>query len=123
MKIYKIIKLENNNEYKFAIVSASYETPFSCLNEISNELSMYNPSKYKILFDLLLNMGNSSDRFIEAFFDGKELSKTSFKTISLNKRSELRKITTNYFKENLYMLDNSVLSSIQKKMLGKGLVI
>ena len=122
MKRYDIKKIEYN-EYKVIIFSTSYETPLQDINEISKELCSNIQPKAKVIFDLLLNMGNNSERFAEAFFDGFEFAKTSFKYIDVDKKSEIRKLSSTYFKSNSDLLDNSILSSVQKKMLVKGMTI
>lgn len=122
MQVFKIREL-SEEDYKFVIISTSYQTPFSQLDEISHELLKTNPGSYKVVFDLLLNMGNASDRFVEAFFDGRELRKNSFKPVKLSKKNSLRKISTEFFSSNQNILNNSVLTSMQKQMLGKGMVI
>ncbi|MCK4260789.1 MAG: type II toxin-antitoxin system RnlB family antitoxin [Halanaerobiales bacterium] len=117
------IKRVNYENFSFIVFSQTYETPFSCLKEISKELLSYNAVKCKIVFDMLLNMGNTSERFVEAYFNGDEFEKTSFKCININKKNQLRRISCNYYKENKEMLEYSILNSAQKKMLSRGISI
>ncbi|KEQ25186.1 type II toxin-antitoxin system RnlB family antitoxin [Paenibacillus tyrfis] len=121
MKTYDLVQIENK-EYPYFVISTSYETPLTQLSQLTQELSAYQ-NAFKIVFDFLLCSGNSSDRFYEAFFDGKELIKTSFKNLNLDKKNELRKFSCDYFRNHKDYLENSVLNTYQKKMLEKGIVI
>lgn len=122
MKRYDFEKIEYD-EYKIMIFSTSYETPLRDITEISMELRNYIPPKAKVVFDLLLNMGNNKERYAEAYFDGNEFNKSSFRYITVDKKSEIRKFSCSYFMKNPDLLDNSILNSIQKKMLIKGITI
>ena len=122
MKTYDIIRIENE-DYKFIVFSTTYESPLAYAEEISKDLSYYNIKEAKVIFDMLLNMGNESDRFTEAYFDGNKFDISSFKSIDVSKKSKLRKISCNYFKTNMELLEYSILNSMQKKMLAHGLTI
>jgi hypothetical protein len=76
-----------------------------------------------IVFDMLLNMGNTSERFLEARFDGDSIDKSSLRYVSIGKKDELRSVTANHLMVNPCFYDNSVLNSLQIKMLTKGIVI
>ncbi|GFZ87311.1 hypothetical protein GCM10008018_36930 [Paenibacillus marchantiophytorum] len=120
MKNYDVLEIDNN-EYKFFVISTSYETPLSYLTSINQEL-LPNYS-CKVIFDFLLCSGNSSDRFYEAYFDGHEVKKSSFKNLKVEKKDDLRKISSAYLMEHKDYLNNSVLSSIQINMLSRGISI
>jgi hypothetical protein len=122
MKGYELLTV-NYNEYKFLVLSTSFETPLNHINEITTELSENGSNDYKVIFDMLLSIGNTSERFVEAKFDGDKLNQSSFNYIHVNKKDDLRKISTQFLKENCYLLDNSVLNSYQKKMVSKGITI
>lgn len=119
MKRYDIQKIQDN-EYEIMVFSTSFETPLQDVDDISKDLSNCTDCKVKVVFDLLLNMGNGSERYAEVFFDGREFDKSSFKFISVDKKSGIRKISTDYFKNNADMLANSVLSSMQKQLILRG---
>lgn len=121
MKTYDILRTDMT-EYPYFVISTSYETPLSNMENISQELSSFQ-NEFKIIFDFLLCSGNSSERFYEAFFDGKELKFNSFKNLNIDKKNKLRKISCEYLKEHSGYLENSVLNSHQIKMLEKGIVI
>lgn len=122
MKEYNILKV-NNDDYKVIIFSTSYETPLLYLEDISNELKSQNLSNCKVIFDMLLCKGNTTERYTEAIFDGKQFIKSSFKYVKVGKKDELRRISLNFFKSNILVLNNSILTSLQIKMINKGIVI
>ena len=62
MNEYNILKV-NNEDYKVIIFSKSYETPLLYLEDISNELKAQNLSSCKVVFDMLLCRGNTSERY------------------------------------------------------------
>lgn len=122
MENFDIVSI-NDEEYKCIIFSTSFETPLTYLNDINQFLLNRDLNSCKVIFDMLTHMGNNSDRFVEAYFDGKTLNVDTFKHVQISKKHELRKAACNYFKDNINILDNSILSSFQKKMLEKGIAI
>lgn len=122
MKNYEIIKIKHS-EYKCIIFSQSYQTPFSYLDKICVELKNYNIFNCKVVFDMLLNMGNTSERFAEATFDGECFIDSTFQYIKIDKKNELRKISIEFLKNNSGILECSILNSVQKKMINKGITI
>lgn len=122
MNKYNILKI-NNEDYKVIIFSNSYETPLLYLEDISNELKAQNLSNCKVVFDMLLCRGNTTERYTEAIFDGERFVNSSFKYVKVDKKNELRKIALDFFKSDISMLENSILTSLQRKMINKGIAI
>lgn len=120
MDIYEMAKIDYE-EYEYIIFSQSYQSPFSCLDVIQSKLQELGLTSCKVIFDMLLTVGNTSDRFVEAHFNGKELNNFSY--INIRKDSNLRKIASNYYSQKQEPLTYSILTSSQIKMLGKGLAI
>ena len=77
----------------------------------------------KVLFDMILCRGNTSDRFIEFKIDSNMLVKSSMSILKIGKKNNIRKLSTNILNSNKEMLENSILTSIQKKMILKGIAI
>jgi hypothetical protein len=102
------------------VLSTSYVNPLEMLTEIEAELA----SSYcgKVLFDLLLCNGNSSNRFMEAFFDGKQFVQTSFRILS-EVDEEIRRFSANYYKDKPYFIESPLLSNAFKFLLQKGEVM
>ena len=122
MKEYNILKI-TNADYKVIIFSNSYETPFLYLENISNDLKAENLSNCKVVFDMLLCRGNTAERYTEAIFDGEKFIDSSFKYLKVDKKNELRKIALDFFKSNISLLDCTILTSLQIKMIHKGIAI
>ena len=122
MKQFKIVPLEGK-EYDIIVFSQSYESPFSCLDEITKEIREYNISNAKILFDTLLSSGNTNERFAEAVYSNENFIAGSFQFVNISKKDYLRKYCAEYFCENKDILEYSILTPIQKKMLSKGFTI
>ncbi|MGG3990066.1 type II toxin-antitoxin system RnlB family antitoxin [Bacillus smithii] len=124
LKNFDLERLENS-DYKFMVYSTSFETPFSSLEEITEQLRQRNngTSNCKVIFDLLLSIGNTSERFVEARFDGESFDRSSFKYIKLNKKHYLRMKSRDFYSKHLFLLENSVLNSTQIKLLSKGICI
>lgn len=122
MNKYNILKI-NNEDYKVIIFSNSYETPLLYLEDISNELKAQNLSNCKVVFDMLLCRGNTTERYTEAIFDGERFVNSSFKYVKVDKKNELRKIALDFFKSDISILENSILTSLQRKMINKGIAI
>ena len=110
-------------DYKCIIFSTSFETPLTYLDDINEKLIKCDLDGCKVVFDMLTHIGNNSDRFIEVNFDGKSLDVNTFRHIKISKKHGLRKASSNYFKNHLNILDDSILTSFQKKMLQKGISI
>lgn len=122
MNKYSIIKI-NNKDYKAIIFSNTYESQLFYLEDITKELKNQKINNCKILFDNILTVGNTSERYTEAIFDGEEFINSSFKYIKIDKKNDIRKISTDYIRSNISILDNSILTSLQIKMIKKGITI
>lgn len=119
---YKIKKININN-YKVIIFGLSHESPLLYLDDISKELKFQNIYICKVVFDMLLCNGNTTERYIEAVFNGEQFVDTSFKYIKVDKKNELRKIALDIINSDKSILENSILTLLQKKMINKGIKI
>lgn len=122
MKNYKIVSI-NCLEYEVMIYSEEIEHPLSNLKEIEKDLENMNLKNYKVLFDMILCRGNTRERFMECIFDGHYLQKSTMSVLTVNKKHEIRKISTEFLVNNRQLVENSILTSIQKRMILKGIAI
>ncbi len=122
MKDYEIVSI-NNDEYDAIIYSESQIAPFEYINNIEKDLKNLNFKIKRVLFDMILCRGNNLDRFIKCDFDGESLVKSTMEVIRINKKDSLRKISTEYLSKQKDKVENSILTSIQKKMIIKGIAI
>ncbi|MGO4348141.1 type II toxin-antitoxin system RnlB family antitoxin [Paenibacillus sp. MCAF9] len=120
LKNYEIQKSGNNEGYPFIIFSTSYMSPIDDIICIEHDLqSQY---KGKVLFDLLLSNGVSSNRFVEAEFNGEHFDYSSFKTL----RSvciAIKKESTEFYKNHTDFLENSTLPNAYQYLIKKGKVL
>jgi len=119
MKSYKIHKKNNVEEYPFVIFSTSYVSPIEGIMDIEEELKYL--FKGKVLFDLLLSNGMSSNRFVEALFDGERFDYSSFKSLN-NVDAELKQESTIFYQNNSELLENSILPNAFQYLIAKGKV-
>jgi hypothetical protein len=122
MKRYDLVEIQSD-DYQYFIFSTCAETPFASLNEITTELQEHREAGIKVIFDMLMNLGNSSDRYVEAYFNGTDFEKESFNNVKVNKSSTLREISCFYYRSHPQILNKSILNSMQKNMISKGLAI
>lgn len=122
MKNYEVVSI-NNNEYDVIIYSKSQISPFENIKEIEDELRKMDTSINRVIFDMILCRGNNSDRFIKCDFDGNSLLRSTMEVVALSKKDTLRKLSINYLVKEKEKVENSILTSIQKKMILKGISI
>ena len=112
----------SNLEFECLVLATSYRNPFEDLALIEFKLKEKNCSG-NILFDMLGYTGDNSERFLTCEFDGEKLKRDTFKIICLSKKSIFRKMTNEYFMSYKELLDGTVLSSLQKKVMIDGINI
>lgn len=117
MKNYSI-KYCCYNKYSAIIYSTSFYNPLENVNDISKDLSHNLFNSCFILFDLLLSNGNSFNRFVEVYFNGKEIEKSSIHIVTINNTSNLSYINSHY-KNRFHDINNSILSPSEKLKLLK----
>ncbi|WP_017825439.1 type II toxin-antitoxin system RnlB family antitoxin [Clostridium botulinum] len=121
MKRYEINVLREEN--KCIIFSTTYVSPLDFIKDIENELRNVINYSVEVVFDLLLSSGNSQERFGRINYTGNEFDMKSFQFINVPKKNDLRKVAVSYYKDKDENLDNSILTSMQKKMIKKGIAI
>lgn len=117
-KAYKIIPLENQ-EYAYLIILCNANSPYDYINDILKELD--GKSSEKVLIDQMLHVGNNEKRFITFKCDDQN-SVLEKRFVRIKKDSPLRRTSCEFFRGN-EIIENSILSSIQKRMIKKGIVI
>lgn len=121
MKRYEINVLSEEN--KCIIFSTTYVSPLDFINDIENDLKSIVNYSIEVIFDFLLSSGNSQERFGKINYTGSEFDMRSFQFINVPKKNNLRKVSVNYYKYKDENLENSILTSMQKKMIKKGIAI
>lgn len=121
MKRYEISVLDE--EKKCVIFSTTYISPLDFIKDIENDLKSIVNYSLEVIFDFLLSSGNSKERFGKINYTGSEFDMKSFQFIKVPQKNDLRNVSVNYYRNKDENLDNSILTSIQKKMIKKGIAI
>jgi hypothetical protein len=117
----------NNGDEKFDffIFSMSYMNPINGddLSKMEIELNELSSKPCTVLFDLFLSMGNASNRYIKAIFNGVNFEIKSFIEEKIDKKDIIREKSMNFYKEHKDVLSNSVLSNQQQLLILRGVSI
>jgi hypothetical protein len=106
---YQIIGI---HEDYILIMGTSYEGPLPKLSLIEKELSS-RQYKGRVVFDLLLSNGKSSNRYVSFNFDNNSFDKESFQVlpeVGFDLVEESRK----YFEKNKELLNHGVLTDQER---------
>lgn len=113
-------------EYRFVVYSIKGENILSYLSNIEEDIQASNlrEESFLVLFDTLLYSNNSQKRFLSAKYKEDGFDKNSFEFINVPKKDYLREQSLNFFISNSKYIENStMLNSIQKKIILKGIPI
>ncbi|MBU8967513.1 type II toxin-antitoxin system RnlB family antitoxin [Bacillus safensis] len=117
MKNYEIQELHNCQMYPFVVFSTSYVNPLEDIEYIQEELK--DRFEGKVLFDLLLSNGNSSNRYLEAEFNGFHFDFSSFKVLE-KVDTFLKETTGRFYQNHPNYLPNSILPNAHQFLIKKG---
>lgn len=124
---YRIVPTSRIENHKYIIFSMHYLGVTNYLGAIIKDIkeNYGEKGKVNIIIDGLLSMGNSSDRFIEMTidFDKMDIGDESWKVYETPKQSDLRKFSSSFYMRKTEIIENSILNSVQKKMILKGIGI
>lgn len=118
---FDAIKMENS-KFQIIIVMKTSEPPLDFLPEIAHFLK-FNDFSGAIVIDQLLHSGNSNERFIGCYFDGKGFQKSSFQFETLDRRNAIRKYACDLLREDPDYIDLTLLNQFQKNLITKGCYI
>lgn len=110
------IRFTNDNLNKELLFINSTEDLYFLYNTIYDEMTQKYGEKFSVLVDLFLRNGFSYNRFVNIEFDSRE----KYKLTLVNQRDipeDLKKEIRKYLKDNLDILDNSVLSKQTKSFI------
>ncbi|HEL1739035.1 TPA: type II toxin-antitoxin system RnlB family antitoxin [Streptococcus suis] len=120
--MFRVTKI-SLEKYSAIVYSCSYESPISYLLEIENQVRKLGIEEGYILFDTLLSKGNVSNRFFEVKIEKGKFDKSSFQNVAVEKKSEIRKKASDFYRESGINLNNSLLTDVQKRIIHKGFVL
>jgi len=117
------IMTDNSLSYDAVVFSEGCDSPLENLGEVVRELIKSKKNISKVLFDELLNIGNSSDRFVEALFENGDFKKNSFQIVNFDSDANERIFCSQFYRENDNLLEYSMLTSKQIKRIRSGEII
>ncbi len=121
MNNFDIVSLDDEN-LKILIVMKTCDSPFDFANELQEQLKTIGFSGLFVI-DELLHSGNNEERFISGFFDGDSFDNSKFKFENIAKKSVIRSYICDYLKSDLDVLNYSVLTDKQQKLISHGCII
>lgn len=114
MKDYDVIELNSSEEFCFLVIICRSESLYAYLPQIKNDLR---GKEGKIIVDQILHVGNTEKRFLSI-----DIEQNKQTVVPVPKSSNVRKISCEYLRKS-ELVDYSILSSIQKRMIKKGIAI
>lgn len=119
IKNFEVISLAENLEYNYLVVLCNAESPYEFLDDIARSLNLLS-GNCKILIDEILHVGNTEKRYMEFVLVNGKL--TDGKFVQIPKASNYRTLSCTFLKNN-EIVNGSIISSVQYRMINKGIVI
>lgn len=113
--LFKLVDMK----YNILVVETSSESPIKLINMISDDL-IKNKIEGKIIIDSLLYNGGNKERFISAIFINGKFDIDSFEFVKIERGDPIRKITSEYLRQNKELIEYSILNTIQKRLILSG---
>lgn len=111
---------EISNNVKNLVLSNSYISPLDNIKEVENDLKNRGV-KGLVVFDLLLCVGFSSNRYISIEFNGENLDISTSKILN-TVSSDIKEESSNFYFHNSELLENSILNNAQKYIVKNKLI-
>ncbi len=108
-------------DFTALLILANSDSPFNDIGEIE-EILTQNYVEGKFLIDQILHSGNTNERFIEFELSNGKIISDTIKFSQIPKDSPIRDQSRKMLCDN-DLIDYSILSNIQKRMLQKGIAI
>ena len=115
---YKIVPLENEQTYSYLVIMCTSHSPYDYISDIYQKLDVSKAGF--ILIDQILHVGNTEKWFISFQFNGNELDNCDF--VNIKKDREIRRLTCDFLNDS-GLVDSPTLTSIQSRMIKKGIAI
>lgn len=105
----------------YIVWSVSYVSPTEHLDEIARTLADCAYSG-RVIFDLLLANGQTSNRFVSARFDGRDFDRASFAILS-HELDTLKKVSLGFYHSHPELLENSVLPRAAQFLIRRNICV
>lgn len=116
VKLYEMLKL-TNDEYSYLVVMCNTVSPCNIVNELIKVAEL---PKGRIIVDQFLHVGNTDKRFWMFEYEDNKITISNF--VHVKKDSDYRRKSCEILRNNIE-LENSILTTIQKRMIKKGIII
>lgn len=114
-----IINKSNDPKIKYVIFSISTDSPLFLLEEINKNINLKNGQS--VLFDQLLQTGDSNNRFLNLKFVNEAFDLSSIQHIDKEKLDEtLYKFISDFLRKEQRLLRYSILLEEQKNFILRG---
>jgi len=120
LKKFYLTELNPDSNFNFLLVLTNPDAPLTPIGEI--EKAVAKQGNGHILIDQILHSGNTDERFISLDIVGGTVNQYSFSFHTVSKGNIIRDISRKILCDN-NLIESSILSSTQKKMLRKGISI
>lgn len=112
MKKYLVIKLDDQTEFNYLVISLTYESILSFIDELLKEID----GDSNILFDTLLTNAEKTNRYVKVSVINGKIDRTKFKNVDSSLISQnIVNLSCKYFFSNKSVLNNGVLTTSQKE--------
>lgn len=115
MKNFEIIKL-NKSEYDYLVIATTCVSPIATLTDVQNE---FIDKSGRILFDLTLINGTSSNRYISASFENGIFNRKSFDVVKVIEPN-VGHISLDFFVHHAELVENGTIPKALKSLLIAG---
>ncbi len=117
-----VLKKVNQNSIEYLVFGTSVESPLFCITEIAKKLD--ENKEAKVLFDQLLQTGNSDNRFLMIEFKNGNFELSSATCINPQTINDgIKSQITDFLRQNPQILKYSILLNDQKKIIEQGGII
>lgn len=120
MDKFYVSKLENFNDFIVLLLLTNSDAPLTPIDEIEKAVS--SSEHGHILIDQILHSGNSEDRFIALDIKNGKVVRNSISFYTVPKGAYIRNISRELLC-HYDLVEFSILSSVQKRMLKSGISI
>ena len=117
---YKIYTL-SSGKYDYLVICLSYESIFSYISALQNELRITGGENANVLIDQLLISGNGKNRFMSIVIENGDFVYASAENVEADQY--YHQLTSSELMRNQELLNNSVLTPKQISMISRGCVV
>lgn len=117
------VEVLSDSIYCALLTTLSCENPLSIVKENFELTELHTEECQKIIVDCILHAGNDCDRFIELPVSNGKVDYNSFVTVELERHNTLRIKANDTLRKHPDVINNSILNSMQRKLLLKGISI